>query len=61
MSETSAAPDLLRETAEDLLANAERCYRLARATTDHRARERLRDLAREFEEKAEEARTYARR
>jgi len=61
MSETSADPDLLRETAEDLLANAERCYRLARATTEHRTRERLLDLAREFEERAKVARTQARR
>jgi hypothetical protein len=61
MSETSADLDLLRETVDDLLANAERCYRLARATLNLRARERLLDLAREFEERAEEARTQARR
>jgi hypothetical protein len=60
MSETFVDPDLLRETAEDLLGNAERCYRLARATTDHQAREKLLDLAREFEERAEAARTQAR-
>ena len=61
MSETSADPDLWRETAEDFLTNAERCYRLARASNDHRAREKLLDLAREFEERAEEARTQVRR
>jgi hypothetical protein len=61
MSETSVDPDLLRETTDDLLANAERCYRLARATLEYRVRERLLDLAREFEERAEMARTQARR
>ena len=61
MPETSTDADLLRETAEDILANAERCYRLARTTTDHRARERLLDLARQFEERADEARTQVRR
>ena len=61
MPETSTDADLLRETAEEFLASAERCYRLARAATDHRARERLLDLAREFEKRADETRTQARR
>ena len=61
MSEISESTDLLREIAGDLLANAERCYRLARATLDFQARERLLDLAREFEERAEAARAQARR
>jgi len=61
VSQGSENSDLLREVADDLLRNAERCCRLARATLDFQARERLLDLAREFEEKAEEARTYARR
>jgi len=55
VSQGSENSDLLREVADDLLRNAERCYRLARATLDFQTRERLLDLAREFEEKAEEA------
>jgi hypothetical protein len=54
-------PDLLRERAENLLGNAERCYRLARGTADLKVRERLVDIAREFEVEAEDARTRARR
>ena len=60
MTEISADPDLLRETVEDFRTNAERCYRLARATLDHRARKGLLDLAREFEKKAEGVRTQKR-
>jgi len=52
--------DLLRETADDLLANAERCFRLARATTDFQAREKLIELGREFEARAEAARALTR-
>ena len=54
-------PDLLREPAENLLGNAERCYRLARGTADFKVRERLVEIAREFEVEAEDARTRARR
>jgi ElaB/YqjD/DUF883 family membrane-anchored ribosome-binding protein len=61
VSQGSENSDLLREVADDLLRNAERCYRLARATLDFQARERLLDLAREFEEKAEAARVQPRR
>jgi len=31
--------DLLRDIAENLLGNAERCYRLARGTADFKVRE----------------------
>ena len=60
MSEVTDNPDLLREVADDLLDNAQRCYRLGRATLDIVARERLLELAREFEERAEAARERAR-
>jgi hypothetical protein len=55
-------PDLLRDTAENLLGTAERCYRLARGTADlQKVRERLPELAREFEVEPKDARTPARR
>jgi hypothetical protein len=54
-------PDVLRAMSENLLGNAERCYRLARGTTDFKVRERLVELAREFELEAEHAKTRARR
>ena len=60
VSEATDNPDLLREVADDLLRNAQRCYRLARATLDIQVRERLLELAREFELRAEEAITHAR-
>jgi len=52
--------DILRETADDLLANAERCYRLARGTTDFSVREKLIALGQEFETRAEAVRAQAR-
>ena len=54
-------PDLLREMADNLLENAARCYRLARGTADFKVRERLLEIAREFEVEADDARTRARR
>ena len=48
--------DVVREAVADLLANAERCFRLARSTTDHRVSEKLMELGREFEARAEAAR-----
>jgi len=61
VSEISENPDLLRQVADDLLDNAERCYRLARGTLDLQVRDKLVQLARQFELRAEEARTHARR
>ena len=48
-----------RNTAQMLREKAERCRRLAEATTDDEVRRRLLDLAKEFEEEAavEEARS----
>ena len=43
----------LQETADKLLATAERCYRLARGITDRQAIEALLQLAEECEERAE--------
>ena len=48
--------DVLREAVDDLLANAERCFRLARSTTDLRVSEKLMELGREFEVRAGETR-----
>ena len=59
MSQISESPDLLREIADDLLADAEWCYRLARATLGVQAHERLLDFAMDFEERAEAARQDA--
>jgi hypothetical protein len=57
MAETPVPPnERLRETAEGLLATAERCYRLARGTTDRQAIEALLRLAEECEERAAELR-----
>ena len=60
MSEITDDTDLLREIADEFLNNARRCYRIARAARDIQVRERLLDLAREFEERAEAVRARAR-
>jgi len=52
MSEISESPDALRETADVLIAKAERCYRLAREILDLQVRGKLLELAREFETKS---------
>jgi hypothetical protein len=48
----AAEPTRLQETAETLLATAERCRRLARGITDLRAIAALWQLAEESEERA---------
>src|SRR5262249_44174118 len=48
--------DRLDETADKLLATAERCYRLARGITDRGATDALLQLAEECEQRAEELR-----
>jgi hypothetical protein len=50
------APELsekLQETADKLLASAERCYRLARGITDRQAITALLQLGEECEQRAE--------
>jgi hypothetical protein len=54
-------PDLLRDLANNLMDKAERCYRLARGTVDFKVRERLLEIAHEFELEAEDGRARARR
>ena len=53
---TTPPAERLNETADKLLATAERCYRLARGITDRRAIEALLQLAEECETRAEELR-----
>jgi hypothetical protein len=50
---SATPPERLLETADTLLATAERCYRLARWITDRPAIEALLEMARECEAKAE--------
>jgi len=52
-----------REDDPDLLADLanKRCYRLARGTVDFKVRERLLEIAHEFELEAEDGRARARR
>jgi hypothetical protein len=52
MSLTSEPQDRLEETADKLLATAERCYRLAGGITDRQAIVALWQLAEECEERA---------
>ena len=54
-------PDLLRELADNLQQHLQRCYGMARATLDLQVREKLLELAQEFEVRAEDARSEARR
>ena len=49
MSDAPELSDRLQETADKLLATAERCYRLARGITDRRAIEALLQLGEECE------------
>jgi hypothetical protein len=49
-------PEQLQRTIETLLDTAERCYRLARGTTDRQAIEALLRIAEECEARAEELR-----
>jgi hypothetical protein len=44
--------DVLREAVDDMLANAERCFRLVRSTADSRVSEKLMKLGRKFEARA---------
>lgn len=55
-AERSEISDKLRESADTLLATAERCYRLARGITDRQAIEALLKLAEECEQRAAELR-----
>jgi hypothetical protein len=52
MSDPPHQQDRLQETAEKLLATAERCFRLAMSITDRKTIERLLEMARECEERA---------
>jgi hypothetical protein len=52
MSLTVEPTDRLHETADKLLATAERCYRLAAGITDLQAIAALRQLAQECEQRA---------
>ena len=54
MSDPAAKPaDKVQETADKLLATAEKCYRLAAGITDRQAVKRLLELAKECEDRAE--------
>jgi len=51
-------PEQLQATIDRLLETAERCYRLARVTTDSQVIEALVRLAEECEQRAEELRQH---
>jgi hypothetical protein len=52
MSDPPHRQERFEETADKLLATAERCFRLAMQITDRNTIERLLEVARECEEKA---------